>query len=264
MSLPLSADPIGAVVPNAVAPAEPIMRNVVTKNIPAQGDCFYNSILYSLTNHPHGNLIIRHNLPNTMNSLREYITDLPDWRACITEQYDSIRTTTNNNLREELGVVEQFNLNKDGNIIINNNGNPIQKIALPYYWMNILTGSDNERLENYISLEDFIERAIEYMRTPQEFASICEIRSLTRSLDTIGIELRIVYGIPDRKLSFGTEENPIIYIVFNGRDHYDSLDVVAEGGSLKRRSTRRSTRRSARRSFRRRSTRRRSASHRYF
>jgi hypothetical protein len=206
------------------------------------GDCFYSALINSLKRHPYGNLIVRLDLPSTVEKLRKKLIELPGFNDSYENIFD-IMSDGDDMVEEIFGQVENLRLNNKGNMKTNENGQPVMRYGLPSPWMNdFMRGMGN--------LEDFLEEARQrvgklgpYKNTVSEYANDLDIEVIKAYLEEFGIKVRIERA-HDQPLNFGTKEQPFVYVYYNGADHYDSIiPKVIVGGTRKRRSRKPKTKR---------------------
>jgi len=213
--------------------------------ITSDGDCFFNSIIYSMSHHPSGNILERTGLPNTFQGLRHLLSSSGLNLQCYTEIFEKLKSLTKAKLEEEYGEEEIYEENSTGKL------KAIRRIKVPYPWIiEFLKLKHKKGSKEAFTLEKFIEHANQQMTSTNEFASICEVDAMTKLLNSQNIELDIKWGIPTSKMDFGTEERPIVNIKYNGLDHYDAIIPKAEnseGGKRKTRKMRKKKRKTYRR-----------------
>jgi hypothetical protein len=190
--------------------------------IRADGDCFFNSIIHSMTHHPCGDILGSAGLPRTYQELRHLLSSSGLNLQCYTEIFEKIKSLTQAKLKEEYGEEETFEENSKGHL------KQKTRIRFPYPW--IIEFLKHKKDKKAFTLEKFIEYANERMSSTSEFASNCEVDAMTKLLNSHGIELEIKWGIPAAEMNFGTKERPIINIKYNGQDHYDAI-VPRKGNS---------------------------------
>jgi hypothetical protein len=201
--------------------------------ITADGDCFFNSIIFSMVHHPFGNLLEKTGLPNTFQGLRELLSSSGLNLQCYVEIFEKLKSLTQAKLKEEYGEEEIFEENSTGKL------KEIRRIKVPYPWIiDFLKLKHKKGAKEAFTLEKFIEHANHRMTSTKEFASICEVGAMTKLLNSQNIELDIKWGIPTSKMDFGTEERPIVNIKYNGVDHYDAIVPKAENSEGGKRKTR--------------------------
>jgi len=204
--------------------------------IKSDGNCFFNSIIYSMTHHPCGNILERAGLPRTYQDLRQLLSSSGLNLECYSELFEKIKSSTLAQLKEEYGIEEVYEVNSKGSL------KEIKRIRFPYPWIIEFLKRKNKKgakgPEEAFTLESFIQYANERMSSTNEFASICEVDAMTKLLNSHNIELDIKWGIPAAVMDFGTEEIPIINIKYNGLDHYDAIVPKAENSEGGKRKTR--------------------------
>lgn len=209
--------------------------------ITADGNCFFNSIIYSMIHHPCGNILESSNLPTTYGELRQLLSSSGINFECYKELFEKIKSSSLKKLKEEYGVEEIFEENSKGNL------KEIKRIRFPYPW--IIEFLKHKSDKEAFTLEKFMEYANERMSSTNEFASICEVDAMVKLLNSLNIELDIKWGIPAAVMDFGTKERPIINIKYNGQDHYDAIVPKAgnsEGGKRKTRKMKKKMKRKTR------------------
>jgi hypothetical protein len=210
--------------------------------ITADGDCFFNSVIYSMSHHPYGNLLEKSGLPNTIHSLRQFLSSSETSRLCYTSIFEKIKSLTQAKLKEEYGVEEVYEENSKGRL------KEKIRIRFPYPW--IIEFLKLKKDKEAFTLEKFIEFAQQRIGYTNEFASICEVDAMVTLLSLHNIQLDIKWVIPEGEMDFGSEENPIVNIKYNGLDHYDAIVPKtgnSEGGKRKTRKMRKKKRKTYRR-----------------
>jgi hypothetical protein len=218
---------------NAEKPVECGKKHGELHKITSDGDCFFNSILYSMVHHPCGNILEKSELPNTIQGLRHLLSESGLNLQCYTEIFEKLKSLTKGQLEEEYGEEEIYEENSKGKL------KAIRRIKVPYPWIiEFLKLKHKKGSKEAFTIEKFIEYANHQMTTTNEFASICEVDAMTKLLNSRNIELDIKWGIPTAVMDFGTEERPIINIKYNGLDHYDAIVPKTENSEGGKRKTR--------------------------
>jgi hypothetical protein len=186
-----------------------------------------------MTHHPCGNILESAGLPRTYQELRHLLSSSGLNLQCYTEIFEKIKSLTQAKLKEEYGEELVFEENSTGKL------KEIRRIKVPYPWIiEFLKLKHKKGAKEAFTLEKFIEHANERMSSTSEIASNCEVDAMTKLLNSHGIELDIKWGIPAAEMDFGTKERPIIYIKYNGQDHYDAIVPRAENSEGGKRKTR--------------------------
>ena len=203
--------------------------------ISGNGDCLYAAILQGLERHPCGNLITRTHFYPSVAALRTYVVTDPIFTECFGNMYDILNSTS----------IEDLHVLADTESGMND--------MYPWWTINwIIEEKENIKVP---SNESFIDEAIRRVSTTSEYATACEVSIIRSELEKKGIAVNIVTSrVQDNgtridplsaTVDFGTTENPIITLLYNGRNHYDALIHVAglrggrggRGGRSKRSKT---------------------------
>ena len=235
--------PLAAVAPAAANRAKPPQHplpSAAVKNcggvlpatfleISGNGDCLYAAILQGLERHPCGNLITRTHFYPSVAALRTYVVTDPIFTECFGNMYDILNSTS----------IEDLHVLADTESGMND----------MYPWWTIKWIIEEKENIKVPSNESFIDEAIRRVSTTSEYATACEVSIIRSELEKKGIAVNIVTSrVQDNgtridplsaTVDFGTTENPIITLLYNGRNHYDALIHVAglrggRGGRSKR------------------------------
>ena len=231
--------PLAAVAPaaNRAKPPQHPLPSAAVKNcggvlpatfleISGNGDCLYAAILQGLERHPCGNLITRTHFYPSVAALRTYVVTDPIFTECFGNMYDILNSTS----------IEDLHVLADTESGMND--------MYPWWTINwIIEEKENIKVP---SNESFIDEAIRRVSTTSEYATACEVSIIRSELEKKGVAVNIVTSrVQDNgtridplpaTVDFGTTENPIITLLYNGRNHYDALIHIASsrGGKSKK------------------------------
>jgi hypothetical protein len=224
----LAAAPAAA-APAAAAPAAVEncggVLSATFLEISGNGDCLYAAVLQGLERYPCGNLIIKTRFYPSVAALRTYVVTDPIFTECFGNMYDILNSTSIEDLRvladTESGMNDMY----------------------PWWTINWII-EEKEKIK-VPSKQGFIDEAIRRVSTTSEYATACEVSIIRSELEKKGISVNIVTSrVQDNgtridplpaTVEFGTTENPIITLLYNGRNHYDALIhlVGSRGGKSK-------------------------------
>ena len=194
--------------------------------VSGNGNCLYAAVLQGLERHPCGNLITKTRFYPSVAALRTYVVKDPIFTECFGNMYDILNSTSIEDLRvladTESGMNDMY----------------------PWWTINwIIEEKENKKVP---SKQVFIDEAIRRVSTTSEYATACEVSIIRSELEKKGISVNIVTSrVQDNgtridplpaTVDFGTTENPIITLLYNGRNHYDALIHIAgsRGGKSKK------------------------------
>ena len=194
--------------------------------VSGNGNCLYAAVLQGLERHPCGNLITKTLFYSSVDELRTYVVTDPIFTECFGNMYDILNSTSIEDLRvladTESGMNDMY----------------------PWWTINwIIEEKENKKVP---SKQVFIDEAIRRVSTTSEYATACEVSIIRSELEKKGISVNIVTSrVQDNgtridplpaTVDFGTTENPIITLLYNGRNHYDALIHIAgsRGGKSKK------------------------------
>ena len=222
-----------AVAAPAAAPSAPAavencggVLSATFLQVSGNGNCLYAAVLQGLERHPCGNLITKTLFYSSVDALRTYVVTDPIFTECFGNMYDILNSTSIEDLRvladTESGMNDMY----------------------PWWTINwIIEEKENKKVP---SKQVFIDEAIRRVSTTSEYATACEVSIIRSELEKKGISVNIVTSrVQDNgtridplpaTVDFGTTENPIITLLYNGRNHYDALIHIAgsRGGKSKK------------------------------
>ena len=222
-----------AVAAPAAAPSAPAavencggVLSATFLQVSGNGNCLYAAVLQGLERHPCGNLITKTRFYPSVAALRTYVVTDPIFTECFGNMYDILNSTSIEDLRvladTESGMNDMY----------------------PWWTINwIIEEKENKKVP---SKQVFIDEAIRRVSTTSEYATACEVSIIRSELEKKGISVNIVTSrVQDNgtridplpaTVDFGTTENPIITLLYNGRNHYDALIHIAgsRGGKSKK------------------------------
>jgi hypothetical protein len=177
-------------------------------NIPRDGNCMFDAIIWSLYHHPCGDLRTKARcVERTIEALRKNITLNQDFINCYTELYHTLNDFEIHNLRE-----------------MQNPGS--KNYSLDTYSQEVLNWFINTRSDKR-NVSDFIKYVSNRVSNTTEYGTQCELNVFINLLLAKNIILNVIKILPNiavPKLNdFGTCKSPIITILYNGTNHYDAL-----------------------------------------
>lgn len=231
------------------------------QEIKNDGECFYTALILSLKNHPSGNLLKRFDLPSNNLKLRRMLVDLPGFNDAYANIFALMEMRDDDLLLETFGQMENFRLNNSGQLRQNEYGQLPQVIGFPSPWMSDFY---NENRDNdTFTLNNFLQEAKNRVgildiqvnafnngarnHKVHEFANDLDVQVISEFLENnYGIRVirqsRLEYKSGDQ-VDFGTREHPIVYVHYNGIDHYDSIVPRTAGGTRRRKAKSKTRRR---------------------
>lgn len=197
--------------------------------IKGDGDCLYNAIIQGLAKHPCGNMTDFAKVALNAGQMRRNI-------AMVGRDLDDCYK----NLYEILASMSEEDIKKTAL-------DPGSRDTFPPWALSwFLNTKKADR-----SWRSFVAEGGRRVKATSEYATECEIgilkeRLLDNKVIMNIIKVRRTEALPPVAY-FGTCDNPVINLLYNGVDHYDVLIPAYKAGTRKNRRSKRKTRRNRRR-----------------